>query len=186
MSALAHGRIFRKRHHGGRGIVARDALRSEAGRGEVVQPLGKPRLFPRAAGGGRSPFCIVIPPPNVTGVLHMGHALNNTIQDILVALAPHAGAERAVDARHRPRRHRDAERRREGTGEAGTSGARTSAARSSSSASGSGARSTARASSASSRKLGCSCDWERDPVHDGRGPLARRARSVRHALRATG
>jgi valyl-tRNA synthetase len=29
------------------------------------------------------PFCIVIPPPNVTGLLHMGHALNNTIQDIL-------------------------------------------------------------------------------------------------------
>lgn len=31
---------------------------------------------------GKSPFCIVIPPPNVTGVLHMGHALNNTLQDI--------------------------------------------------------------------------------------------------------
>jgi len=30
------------------------------------------------------PFCIVIPPPNVTGVLHMGHALNNTLQDIIV------------------------------------------------------------------------------------------------------
>ncbi len=28
-------------------------------------------------------YCIVIPPPNVTGALHMGHALNNTIQDIL-------------------------------------------------------------------------------------------------------
>ena len=32
---------------------------------------------------GASPYCIVIPPPNVTGSLHMGHALNNTIQDIL-------------------------------------------------------------------------------------------------------
>ena len=30
----------------------------------------------------RDSFCIVIPPPNVTGALHMGHALNNTIQDI--------------------------------------------------------------------------------------------------------
>jgi valyl-tRNA synthetase len=30
------------------------------------------------------PFCIVIPPPNVTGALHMGHALNNTLQDVLV------------------------------------------------------------------------------------------------------
>ncbi|MFH1761554.1 MAG: valine--tRNA ligase [bacterium] len=32
-------------------------------------------------------FCIVIPPPNVTGILHMGHALNNTIQDILIRKA---------------------------------------------------------------------------------------------------
>ena len=41
-----------------------------------------------AAGAGAQPerdsFCIVIPPPNVTGSLHMGHALNNTLQDILV------------------------------------------------------------------------------------------------------
>lgn len=32
---------------------------------------------------GKKPFCIVIPPPNVTGKLHLGHALNNTLQDIL-------------------------------------------------------------------------------------------------------
>src|SRR3990167_1271825 len=32
----------------------------------------------------RKPYTIVIPPPNVTGILHMGHALNNTIQDILI------------------------------------------------------------------------------------------------------
>ena len=32
----------------------------------------------------RKPFCIVIPPPNVTGALHMGHALNNTLQDVLI------------------------------------------------------------------------------------------------------
>ncbi|MCB1475236.1 MAG: class I tRNA ligase family protein, partial [Rhodobiaceae bacterium] len=40
------------------------------------------------AGAGARPdgdnYCIVIPPPNVTGSLHMGHALNNTLQDILV------------------------------------------------------------------------------------------------------
>ncbi len=35
----------------------------------------------------REPFTIVIPPPNVTGVLHMGHALNNTIQDVLIRMA---------------------------------------------------------------------------------------------------
>ncbi len=36
---------------------------------------------PRA---GKEPYCIVIPPPNVTGALHLGHALNNTLQDILI------------------------------------------------------------------------------------------------------
>ncbi len=39
----------------------------------------------RASGNpGKTPFTIVIPPPNVTGSLHMGHALNNTIQDVLI------------------------------------------------------------------------------------------------------
>ena len=33
---------------------------------------------------GQNPFCIMIPPPNVTGALHMGHAFNNTLQDILI------------------------------------------------------------------------------------------------------
>ncbi len=40
-------------------------------------------LFQPELGSDREPFCIVIPPPNVTGFLHMGHALNNTLQDIL-------------------------------------------------------------------------------------------------------
>jgi valyl-tRNA synthetase len=35
----------------------------------------------------KEPYCIVIPPPNVTGVLHMGHLLNNTIQDVLIRKA---------------------------------------------------------------------------------------------------
>ncbi len=38
----------------------------------------------RRAAGDRDPFTIVIPPPNVTAVLHMGHGLNNTVQDVLV------------------------------------------------------------------------------------------------------
>ncbi len=37
-----------------------------------------------ANGGPAEPYCIVIPPPNVTGSLHMGHALNNTLQDVLI------------------------------------------------------------------------------------------------------
>ncbi|MGE5842211.1 MAG: valine--tRNA ligase [Deltaproteobacteria bacterium] len=41
------------------------------------------RLFRAEARPDRKPYCIVIPPPNVTGSLHMGHALNNTLQDIL-------------------------------------------------------------------------------------------------------
>ncbi len=41
-------------------------------------------LFFARADGVRPPYCIVIPPPNITGSLHMGHALNNTLQDILV------------------------------------------------------------------------------------------------------
>jgi len=43
----------------------------------------KAGLFKPAERGG-DPFTIVIPPPNVTGILHMGHALNNTLQDVLV------------------------------------------------------------------------------------------------------
>ena len=41
-------------------------------------------LFSARANKEKKPFCIVIPPPNITGILHMGHALNNTIQDILI------------------------------------------------------------------------------------------------------
>jgi valyl-tRNA synthetase len=43
--------------------------------------------FFRSKPDGREPYTIVIPPPNVTGVLHMGHMLNNTIQDVLVRRA---------------------------------------------------------------------------------------------------
>ncbi|MBN2174594.1 MAG: valine--tRNA ligase [Bacteroidales bacterium] len=43
--------------------------------------------FFRSVPDNREPYCIVIPPPNVTGVLHMGHMLNNTIQDVLVRRA---------------------------------------------------------------------------------------------------
>src|SRR5690606_40869404 len=41
--------------------------------------------------GTRDPFTIVMPPPNVTGVLHMGHGLNNTVQDVLVRWRRMAG-----------------------------------------------------------------------------------------------
>jgi len=41
-------------------------------------------FFSAKAGSKKKPFVILIPPPNVTGILHMGHALNNTLQDILI------------------------------------------------------------------------------------------------------
>ncbi|MFZ5940947.1 MAG: valine--tRNA ligase [Bacteroidota bacterium] len=43
--------------------------------------------FFRSVPDEREPYCIVIPPPNVTGVLHMGHMLNNTLQDVLIRRA---------------------------------------------------------------------------------------------------
>ena len=44
----------------------------------------KNNLFTASVNPDKKPYTIVIPPPNVTGILHMGHALNNTIQDILI------------------------------------------------------------------------------------------------------
>ena len=50
-------------------------------------------LFAAKVNPDKKPFCIVIPPPNVTGILHMGHALNNTYQDILIRLRRMQGFE---------------------------------------------------------------------------------------------
>jgi valyl-tRNA synthetase len=79
-----------------------DASASQAAAGPTAAPTAKagydPRgveerwyrfwegqgLFHAAESSGSPPYCIVIPPPNVTGSLHMGHALNNTLQDILI------------------------------------------------------------------------------------------------------
>ena len=48
------------------------------------------RLF-HSEPDAREPYTIVIPPPNVTGMLHMGHMLNNTLQDVLVRRARMSG-----------------------------------------------------------------------------------------------
>lgn len=50
-------------------------------------------FFHGKANPAKDPYCIVIPPPNVTGVLHMGHMLNNTIQDVLIRKARMEGKE---------------------------------------------------------------------------------------------
>ncbi|MFH1309616.1 MAG: valine--tRNA ligase [Candidatus Omnitrophota bacterium] len=51
---------------------------------EIYNEWLKENLFHASARKEKKPYCIVIPPPNVTGILHMGHALNNTLQDILI------------------------------------------------------------------------------------------------------
>jgi len=50
-------------------------------------------LFAAKVNPAKKPYTIVIPPPNVTGILHMGHALNNTIQDILIRYQRMQGKE---------------------------------------------------------------------------------------------
>ncbi len=49
--------------------------------------------FKADAGSSKAPYCIVIPPPNVTGSLHMGHALTNTLQDVLIRWKRMSGFE---------------------------------------------------------------------------------------------
>ncbi|HZY78671.1 MAG TPA: valine--tRNA ligase [Cyclobacteriaceae bacterium] len=53
----------------------------------------KKGFFKASPNPAKEPFTIVIPPPNVTGILHMGHMLNNTIQDVLVRKARMEGKE---------------------------------------------------------------------------------------------
>lgn len=53
----------------------------------------KDRLFVSKADAGKKAFVVVIPPPNITGALHMGHALNNSLQDSLVRYERMAGKE---------------------------------------------------------------------------------------------
>ncbi len=62
---------------------------------------------------GTPSFTIVIPPPNVTGALTIGHVLNNTIQDVLIRSRRMQGYRHPLAAGHGPRRHRDPERGQE-------------------------------------------------------------------------
>ena len=127
----------------------------------MVSALGRAGYFHAEADDPRPPFTIVIPPPNVTGALHLGHALNNTLQDILCRMkrmqgfnvlwmpgTDHAGiATQAV-----------VERRLFG---GRRSLATTSAAKGWSSASGQWKEQYEDAHPWQLKQLGCSCDWER-------------------------
>ena len=72
---------------------------------------------------GKQPFTIVMPPPNITGQLHMGHAMDGVLQDMPDPLSPHEGRPDPLAARHRPCVHRDRgqDRRGDAQGRAGPS-----------------------------------------------------------------
>ncbi len=59
-----------------------------------------------APAGDGEPYCIVIPPPNVTGTLHMGHAFQDTIMDTLTRFHRMKGHRHALAAWHGPCRYR--------------------------------------------------------------------------------
>ena len=64
-------------------------------------------------------YCIMLPPPNVTGTLHMGHAFQHTLMDTLTRWHRMRGDATLVAARNRPCRHRDADGRRAPAGASG-------------------------------------------------------------------
>ncbi len=69
---------------GGRGPVGSGAYDAAAVEGRISEAWMEAGIFRAPAPGGRSRFSIVMPPPNVTGRLHMGHALDCTLQDVFV------------------------------------------------------------------------------------------------------
>ena len=130
--------------------------------------------FHADAASPKKPYCIVIPPPNVTGSLHLGHALNNTLQDILIRWQADARLQRALDARHRPRRHRHPDRGRAPARARRARPAATSAARPSSSGSGQWKDEYGRTIIRQLKRLGRLLRLGARALHARRGPLARR------------
>ena len=64
----------------------------------MVFLLGKPRVLHEEVDTNKEPFSIVLPPPNVTGMLHMGHALDNTFARYPHPFQTHARLQCVVDA----------------------------------------------------------------------------------------
>ena len=59
----------------------------------ITQRWASAHCFHATVGTGRAPYSIFIPPPNVTAALHLGHALNNTLQDVLARVHRMRGFE---------------------------------------------------------------------------------------------
>ena len=130
----------------------------------------------------QKPFTIVIPPPNVTGVLHMGHALNNTLQDILCRFermrgrdvlwqpgTDHAGIATQMVVERQLAERQEPGRRAMGAREIPRKGV------------GSGRQESGGAIVNQLRRLGASCDWSRERFTMDEGLLACRAQGVRRA-----
>ena len=117
-------------------------------------------FHPEPAGDASENFSIAVPPPNVTGSLHMGHALNAAIQDLCIRLARMRGrrAKWIFGTDHAG--HRDAAPGREAARVRGNDAGRRSGGRPSSSASGSGAATTDPRSREQFQALGASLDYD--------------------------
>ena len=112
---------------------------------------------------GRPPFSMVLPPPNVTGWLHIGHALNQTLPDIVARWKRMKRVRRALAAGDGPRRA--SPRRtwsRSSSRPKGRRRATTWAARRSRRASGNGSAKSHGTITSQMRKLGSSVDWSRE------------------------
>ena len=138
--------------------------------------------FRAPAADGRPAFCIMIPPPNVTGKLHMGHALQSTLQDLLIRWRRMQGYNALWLPGHRPRRHRDPADGRARARREGTSRGSSSAASGSSSARGSGRSSYHDNIRRQLDAMGASLRLEPRAFHPRRRALARGARGVRAPL----
>ena len=111
---------------------------------------------------GKKPFTIVMPPPNITGQLHMGHAMDCTPAGRGHSLPSHEGRPDPVAAGHGPRGHRHGSKDCGGHGQGRPDQGQHLAGKPSWSGPGSGRTSTADALCTSSGSMGVSCDWSRE------------------------
>ena len=100
--------------HGERSSTAPATSRRRSSRASSRAGSSRASSTPSRRAAPDENYSIAIPPPNVTGALHMGHALNGSVQDALIRYHRMRGQAHEVDPRHRPRRHRDADARSSG------------------------------------------------------------------------